>query len=93
MNIFLYGSRRIGEMVMNGSLDAHLLLPKNMLIRILISGVNISAFGDLIYGLILLYFIKGLTIILLLKLGFVSICAGLIFTGFMVMFESFAFWL
>lgn len=93
MHIFFYGSRKIGELVMNGWLDAHLLLPKNMLLRILVSSTNTSALGDILYGLILFYFLKGVTLVFILKLGFVSICAGLIFTGFMVMFESFAFWL
>jgi len=91
MHIFLYGSRKIGEMVMNGSLDAHLLLPKNILLRILISGFSVTAIGDLIYGIGLLFLIKDLTIVFGIKLLFVSLCAGIIFTWFMVIFESLAF--
>jgi ABC-2 type transport system permease protein len=92
-HIFLYGSRKIGEMVMNGSLDAHLLLPKNILIRILTSGFSISAIGDLIYGIWLLFFIKDLTPIFIVKLLFVSLCAGIVFAWFMTIFESLAFWI
>ena len=93
MHIFLYGSRKIAEMIMNGSLDAHLLLPKNILVRILVSGFSITAIGDLIYGIWLLFFIKNLTFIFIAKLLFVSLCAGIIFAGFMVIFESLAFWI
>lgn len=93
MHIFLYGSRKIGEMIMTGSLDAHLLLPKNMLVRILVSWFNISALGDLLYGIGLLFLVKDLTAIFMIKLAFVSLCAGIIFTWFMVVFESLAFWI
>lgn len=79
MHIFLYGSRKIGEMVMNGSLDAHLLLPKNILLRILTSGFSVTAIGDLIYGIGLLFLIKNLTLIFIIKVVFVSLCAGIIF--------------
>lgn len=93
MHIFLYGSRKIGEMIMNGALDAHLLLPKNMLLRILASGFNVTAIGDLLYAVGLLFLVKNLTFIFIGKLIFVSICGGIIFTGFMVVFESLAFWI
>lgn len=76
---------------MNGSLDAHLLLPKNILIRILVSGFSVTAIGDLLYAIGLLFLVKNLTLIFIGKLIFVSICGGIIFTGFMVIFESLAF--
>lgn len=91
MHIFLYGSRKIGEQIMNGSLDAHLLLPKNPLLRILVSGFSISAIWDLLYGIGLLFFVKGLTIVFIIKLLFVALCAGVIFASFMVIFESLTF--
>jgi len=91
MHIFLYGSRKIGEMIMNGSLDAHLLLPKNILLRILVSGLSITAIGDMIYGIGLILLIKNLTLIFVLKFIFVSVCGWIIFTWFMVAFESLAF--
>lgn len=93
MHIFLYGSRKIGEIIMQGQLDVHLLLPKNILLRILVSGFSISAIWDLLYGIGLLFLIKDLTIIFVIKVIFVSICAGIIFAGFMVIFESLAFWI
>jgi ABC-2 type transport system permease protein len=93
MAIFLYGSNKIGEMIMNGSLDAHLLLPKNILLRILTWGFSITAVGDLIYGIGLLFLIKNLTLIFILKRVFVSLCSWIIFTWFMIVFESLAFWL
>lgn len=93
MHIFFYGSRKLGETIMQWQLDAHLLLPKNILIRILVSWVSISAFGDLLYGIGLLFLIKNITIIFILKTIFVSLCAGIVFTGFMTIFESLAFWI
>lgn len=91
IHVLFFGSRKLGDTIMNGWLDSHLLLPKNILIRILVSGFSVSALGDAIYGVWLLFFIKNLTIIFVIKAIFVSICWGIIFTGFMVIFESLAF--
>jgi len=93
MSMFFYGSNKIGEMVMAGSLDAHLLLPKNILLRILTWGFSITAVGDLMYGIGLLFLIKNLTLIFVLKLLLVSFCAWITFTWFMIVFESLAFWM
>ena len=93
MSIFLYGSSKIGEMIMNGSLDAHLLLPKNILLRILTWGFSVTAIGDLIYGIGLLFLIKNLTLLFIIKRLFVCFCAWITFTWFMVIFESLAFWM
>ena len=91
MNIFFYGSRKISEKVTAGQLDADLLLPKDLLLRLLLNGINITAYGDLLYWILLLFFVKGVTILFLCKLVFVSIFAGLVFTGFMLIFESLGF--
>ncbi|MEI6673305.1 MAG: hypothetical protein WCL02_08620 [bacterium] len=42
--------------------------------------MNITAIGDLLYGIGLLFFIKSITLAFIAKVLFVSLCAGIIFT-------------
>lgn len=93
MHIFFYGSRKISEKIISWQLDSDLLLPKDLLLRLLMNGVNITAYGDLLYGILLLFFVKWLTILFVAKLLFVSLFAWLTFTGFMLIFESLWFWM
>lgn len=93
MNILFFGSRKISEKIVSWQLDWDLLLPKNLLFRLMVNGVNVTAFGDLLYGIILLFFIQWLTLTFLLKLAFVSIFAWITFTWYMLIFESLSFWI
>ncbi len=93
MNIFFYGSRKISEKVASGQLDSDLLLPKDLLLRLLLNWINITAYGDLLYGILLLFFVKWVTVLFLIKLLVVSVFAGITFTGFMLIFESLGFWI
>lgn len=46
------GIRKIPEYVSSGAFDRYLLSPKNLLIRIATSSFNVSALGDLLFGLV-----------------------------------------
>lgn len=57
----LFGNiRGIANIIINGELDTYLLQPKNVYINVLCSKTIISAWGDLIYGIILFLIIDGL---------------------------------
>lgn len=93
MNIFFEWSRRISEKIMNGQLDSYLLLPKNILLRIICHGVNFTVIWDLVFTIWLLFFVKGIGLLFIIKLIIVSICAWLTYTWFMVAIESLWFWM
>jgi len=71
-HVLFYGTRKIGELIVTGQLDAHLLLPKNVLIRVMTSRLQVSVFGDMIYAIGLFFLIKGVTLIFVLKAIFVA---------------------
>ncbi len=87
-HILFYGTRKIGELIVTGQLDMHLLLPRNLLIRVMTSRLQVSVFGDLIYAIGLFFLIKGVTLIFVLKAIFVATFGWLTFMGFALTIES-----
>lgn len=58
----IFGNRSaLAKMIESGSLDYYLTLPKNELLHMLIR-CRTSAFGDLLYGLLLAFFVVPLTL-------------------------------
>jgi ABC-2 type transport system permease protein len=56
----LWGNvRSIGQIVMKGELDVYLLQPKNAFLNVLASRTIVSAWGDLLYGYLVLAFLPG----------------------------------
>lgn len=90
MHIFLGGYDRIPSLVANGGLDNHLLLPGDPMPRILASKLDVSAIGDLLYAIALLFLLDDPFRFVLPLIGYATIGA-LIFTGFMTMTGSFSF--
>lgn len=93
MTIPFFGVNKIADKIADGQLDSDLLLPKDLLLRIIMNGINVSAYGDFLFAVIALFFIKWVTMLFLAKLVFVSFFAGISFTGFMLIFQSLGFWL
>ena len=52
--------RRLPEIIMNGELDTFLLQPKNVYVNVQCSRMELSAWGDLIFGFVLFFAIFGL---------------------------------
>ena len=50
---FFGGIRNLGKYILEGGLDSFLIQPKNVLISVMLSSMDFSAFGDLIYGIII----------------------------------------
>jgi ABC-type uncharacterized transport system permease subunit len=51
--IFCGNSYHFGELIAGGQLDYYLALPKNPLLHILVSRMDMSGAGDLIFGLLM----------------------------------------
>lgn len=79
------------ELIVSGKLDSYLVQPKNVLLGVMTSSTDISAIGDLLYGVILL---------MVCGLGVRGFCFSLLFvvtgmvtlTAFALLLGSLAFW-
>lgn len=84
---------KIWAMIEEWKLDSHLLLPKNILIRLITSSLMVSAIWDIIYGFLLMLLIPNLTIFIVLKIVFFAIIWSFTFVGFMLIFTSLSFFI
>ena len=50
--IFFARAFALPELIVNGKLDAYLVMPKNVLLSVITSATNPSAIGDLLYGIV-----------------------------------------
>ena len=81
----------LSEIINYGKLDSFLVQPKNVLISIITSEVEVSAIGDTLYGLIML-FIYGINLKVFLLFIFFSLTGALILTSITIIFNSLSFW-
>jgi ABC-2 type transport system permease protein len=83
----------IAEIVSQGKLDYYLTLPKNVLLHVLVSRMDITGWGDLIFGTaVFVLFLQPSperTALFLM----LSIFAGVVFLAFNILWQSLAFWL
>ena len=87
------GSFRLAGMIARGELDFFLALPKPALLHMLISRMDLTAPGDVIFGLLVygLLLHPELPVIVLFVLF--AITGAIIFVAFGVITQSLAFWL
>lgn len=85
------GVHNISKYIEFGALDKYLTKPKNPLIGVLTSKTQISAIGDLLFGIILflVYYHNPIQIILFIFLSFLSF---LIMLSFFIIINSITFW-
>lgn len=84
---------KLAYTISTGGLDYYLALPKNVLLHVLVSRMDVEAWGDLVFALFtfwLLYRPDPGYLLLLLVLGFFG---GLVLMGFTVIAQSLAFFL
>ena len=81
----------LSEIINSGKLDNYLVQPKNILIQCITSSVEVSAIGDMLYGMIMLV-IFGLSIKTILLFLFCGICGALVVVSISIIFSSLAFW-
>lgn len=81
----------LSDVIINGKLDAYLVLPKNVLLSVMTSATSTSAIGDVIYGLLLIcvfcFSIKRFFLFLLF-----SVTGAVIITAFALLMGSLSFW-
>lgn len=81
----------LADIINSGKLDAFLVQPKNVLISVVSSDVEISAIGDMIYGIMLMLILRINIREFLLYILF-SINGGIMISCFAVILASFSFW-
>jgi len=81
----------LSDIINTGKLDNYLVQPKNVLLSVITSDVEVSALGDILYGYIIL-FLYGFSIRNFLLYTFFGITAGFIITSVSIIFSSLAFW-
>ncbi len=81
----------LSDEITNGKLDAYLVQPKNVLLSAITSDIEVSALGDMIYGIIMLV-VSGITIIKLFLFILFTFCGGIIITSYAVILASLSFW-
>src|SRR5947209_5496140 len=90
---FFGNARNMATLIMNGGLDAYLGMPRNVLLHVCVSASDPTAWGDMLFsvGAFLLFLHPDL-----LHIGVFALMvfmAALIFTSFVVIFCSLAFFL
>jgi len=90
---FFGNSLRIAEIISQGGLDYYLVLPKNVLLHVLVSRMDISGWGDLLFGTgVFVVFLQPTPdrVVLFVAL---AICGAAVFLAFNIFWQWLAFWL
>lgn len=88
---FFARSCKLSDLIINGELDTYLVQPKDVLLSAITSSSDVSAIGDLIYSIIMI-FIYGFTVPRLLIYIIAVILGGLVFTSVQIIANSLSFW-
>ena len=91
IHMFFVWYIQMWTMIEQWKLDSHLLLPKNILLRLLTSRMYGSAFWDLVYAFLLLIFVPNVTFVLVLKIILVAIFWAATYLWFLLIFISLSF--
>ena len=90
-HFFFKDSYGLSSSINEGRLDNYLVQPKNVLLSLITSSVDISAIGDILYGYIML-FIYGFSIKTFLLFTLFMVTGGFVLTAMAVIWGSLAFW-
>lgn len=82
----------ICDEIVEGKLDTYLVQPKNVLLMVITSSVEVSAIGDMIYGIVLAFVLK-LSFLQFLRFIFMGICGGMISIAFAIILQSLSFYI
>ena len=83
----------LSEIINNGRLDYYLSLPRPILLHTIVSRTLIVGLGDLTYGYISYAFSGQFSWDGLLRFTLAMLLAAVIFTAFLVLIQSLAFWM
>ncbi|HAE22311.1 MAG TPA: hypothetical protein DCG47_08325 [Spirochaetaceae bacterium] len=85
--------RMLGKIVMEGGLDVYLLQPKDVMVNLLASRTVVSAWGDFVYGFIVLALLPGTDLARLALFCALALPGALIFAATFAAAESLAFFM
>ena len=93
--IFAGGFQYINQRIRNGEIDSELLLPGSLLLRLCTSSISISAIGDAIFSIVVLFVLTPniITPFFLFKFFFMGILGGITFLGIAIVYHSLAFYI
>lgn len=83
---------QITRMILNGELDTYLLQPKDPLVNILCSRTILSAWGDALYGIVLIIALNGLDGKRLIMFFVFAITGAMIMAAVLVTFHALSFY-
>lgn len=91
---FFFGQcSQLANVITEGRLDYYLSYPKNLILHIIASRSSISAFGDILFGIMAFIFVGHISITSILLWIIVCLLVSLIFVGFYILVGSLSFWL
>ncbi len=85
--------RQLTRIIINGELDTYLLQPKNVYINVHCSRMNVSAWGDFVYGYILIIAIYGFDPLKLLLFTLFTFMGGLLAGAVMASADTLTFFI
>jgi len=88
---FFYKAFSLSDLINEGKLDSYLVQPKNVLISVITSDVEVSAIGDLLYAYIVLA-LYGMNFGNFLLFTFLIICGGITVANISIITASLSFW-
>ena len=89
---FFNSSTKLSNLIMHGKLDAFLVQPKDTLIYASASDMSVSALGDILFGLLVLIFVKA-SIITSILFVFFAITGSMIYTSISIIYNSLSFFI
>lgn len=90
---FFGNALRLAQMISQGELDYYLSLPKNILLHVLVSRMDLIGWGDVLFGTgLFLAFLHPSPDRIILFVGLV-LCAATVFLSSAIAWQSLAFWL
>ena len=94
VGLYLFGNALLlGDVITKGQLDYYLSLPRPVLLHVLTSRSQMSAAGDILFGLLTFFFAGQVTLDAFARYLLAILGSTVIFISFLVIVQSLAFWL
>jgi ABC-2 type transport system permease protein len=90
---FFGNVNQLARIIAQGELDYYLALPKNVLLHVLVSHMDLGALGDILFSAALFAIFLRPTPERIVLFIVLALCAAAIFLGFYITVGSLAFWL
>lgn len=93
LHIVFGNVRELPRIIMNGELDTYLLQPKNVYLNVYCSRMLVSAWGDLVYGFVLILLVYGFAPLKLLLFILFTAAGGLLAGAVMSAADTLTFYI